>query len=285
MAVQILIRKIKDHGDFEKVVRIQKKVWGHSDADLTPAHQYCIHIQMGAILLGAFVDGTLVGFVYSFPAVHGGVLTQHSHLLAVLPKYQGMGIGKKLKWAQRREALKQGIGLITWTYDPMQAKNANLNLHTLGVRSRTYIPDFYGNVPALRLGPGIPTDRLLIEWDIRKKKARSTTRRRNHAAGASPSMALERAARKGAAFPMPAPPRFGLEARTVLVEVPPSVALLRGRPGLITAWQAGLRRVLRSYFKRGYVAVDFAHGERCYYVLERQPSNPAAAEIDERTFP
>lgn len=270
MAVQVLIRKLKKHEEFERLVHIQKVVWGHSDVNLTPAHQFCVHIRMGAILLGAFVDGTLAGFVYSFPALLDGVRTQHSHLLAVLPEFQGLGLGKKLKWAQRREALKQGIGLITWTYDPMQAKNANLNLHTLRVRSRNYFPNFYGNVPSLCLGPGIPTDRLLMEWEIgQKKRAGSRADRRKRAAGPSLPKALERAARSGDGFPMPAPPRLGLKDRTVLAEVPPNVASLRGRPDLIDAWQAGLRSVLQSYFKRGYAAVDFIYGERCFYVLER----------------
>lgn len=270
MAVQVLIRKLKEHVDFDRLVHIQRAVWGHTETNLTPAHQFCVHVRMGAILLGAFVDGTLAGFVYSFPALLDGVRTQHSHLLAVLPEFQGLGLGKKLKRAQRSEALKQGVGLITWTYDPMQARNANLNLHTLRVRSRTYFPNFYGSVPSLCLGTGIPTDRLLIEWEIGKKKgAGSLANRRKSAAAASAPRALERAARSGDGFPMPAPPRLGLRDRAVLAEVPPNVASLRDRPDLIAAWQADLRRVLQSYFKRGYVAVDFLYGERCYYVLER----------------
>jgi len=270
LAVRVLIHKLNKHEEFERLVHIQKAVWGHSDVNLTPAHQFCVHTRMGAILLGAFVDGTLAGFVYSFPALLDGARTQHSHLLAVLPEYQGLGLGKKLKEAQRREALKQGIGLITWTYDPMQARNANLNLHALGVRSRTFFPNFYGNVPSLCLGPGIPTDRLLIEWKIGQKTGTgSRENRRKRAAGPSLPKALERAGLSGDGFPMPAPSRLGLRDRTVLAEVPPNVASLRGRPDLIAAWQAGLRRVLKSYFKRGYAAVDFIYGERCYYVLER----------------
>jgi predicted GNAT superfamily acetyltransferase len=272
LAPKVLIRKLRDYPEFLQLRHIQREVWKHADADLTPTHQFCVHSRMGAIVLGAFVDGALAGFVYSFPAVLDGVHTQHSHLLAVLPEYQGLGIGKKLKWAQRREVLEQEIGLITWTYDPMQARNANLNLHTLGVRSRTYFPNFYGNVPSLSLGPGIPTDRLLVEWRIGDDEVGS--RSRSGKTRSAPRMegipaALERAAGSGDGFPMPAPPRLGLKDRVVLVEVPPAVESLRRRPDLIAAWQAGLRRVMRSYFKRGYAAVDFLHGERCYYILTR----------------
>ncbi len=267
MAPKVLIHKLTHHEDFGRLLPIQRKVWGHSETDLTPAHQFCVHSRMGAILLGAFVDGTLAGFVYSFPALHNGIRTHHSHLLAVLPEYQGMGLGKRLKKAQRLEALKQGVSLITWTYDPMQARNANLNLHSLRVRSRTYIPNLYGSVSSLGLGPGLPTDRLLVEWRIRAGarpgKGRPVTRIEGLPA------ALERGKGESDGFPLPLRPKLGLKARRVLVEIPPDVNGLKSRPETLAAWQAGLRRVMTDYFARGYVAADFIFGERSFYVLER----------------
>ena len=281
MAGKVLIRKLGDHAEFEYLLHIQKTTWNHSDVNLTPAHQFCVHSRMGAILLGAFVDGKMAGFVYSFPAIYDGGFCQHSHLLAVLPEFQGYGIGKKLKWAQRREALKQGIDLITWTYDPLQAKNANLNLHALGVRSRTYFKDFYGPTPSLCVGPGIPTDRLLVEWLLgedrvldRQKGAggkRGDSRTRRSAPldpGAIPK-ALERGETKGGPFPMPAPPKMNIRERVVLVEVPPDVNVFKPYPEIIASWQMGLRRVMQSYFKRGYAADDFLFGKRCFYVLKK----------------
>ena len=270
MAAKVLIRRLREYPEFERLRGIQREVWKHTDADLTPTHQYCIHSRVGAIVLGAFVDGALAGFVYSFPALLDGVRTQHSHLLGVLPEFRRLGIGKKLKLAQRREVLKQGISLITWTYDPMQARNANLNLNALGARSRSYLPNLYGTKTALCLGPGIPTDRLLVEWRIGEKKAiRKGATEKNRVGGPSLPKALERASATGDGFPMPAPPRLGLKDKTVLAEIPPDVLSLRERPDLIAAWQAGLRRIMMSYFKRGYAAVDFLSGERCFYVLRR----------------
>lgn len=270
MAPKILIRRLRDYPEFERLLPIQREVWKHRDADLTPTHQYCIHSRVGAIVLGAFVDGTLAGFVYSFPALLDGVRTQHSHLLGVLPEFRGFGIGKKLKLAQRREVLELGISLITWTFDPMQAKNANLNLNALGARSRTYLPNLYGTKTALCLGPGIPTDRLLVEWNIGGKEARGKgATGKNRAGGPSLPRVLERAAGTDDDFPTPAPPRLGLKDKTILAEVPPNVLLLRERPDLIAAWQAGLRRVMQSYFKRGYAAEGFFSGERSFYVLKR----------------
>ncbi len=270
MAPKVLIRKLRDYPEFERLIHIQREVWKHEDTDLTPTHQFCVHSRMGAILLGAFVDGTLAGFVYSFPALHDGVRTQHSHLLAVLPEYQGMGLGKRLKKAQRLAALKQGVGLITWTFDPLQARNANLNLNALGARSRTYLSNFYGFTPALCLGPDIPTDRLLVEWKIGGRKTSEKPAKKGKATNGGPlPKALERATGTGDGFPMPALPRLALKDKTILVEVPPNIQSLRGRPELVAAWQAGLRRVMRAYFRRGYAAEDFLSGERSYYLLKR----------------
>lgn len=267
----VRIRRLEGAAEFEKLLEIQRAVWGHSELDLTPVHQFLIHDRMGAILRGAFVDGVLVGYVYSFPAVHAGRFCQHSHHLAVLPGFQGYGLGKRLKWAQRREALKQGVNLITWTYDPMQARNANLNLHTLGVRGRTYLDNFYGFTPTLCLGPEIPTDRLLVEWPIRAGRVedRKARKRPSYDAAVLPK-ALERgAAAGGDPFPLPAPPRLLLKDRVLLAEVPPDIRALKPRPDLIAAWQAALRTVLKSYFKRGWVADDFIFGDRAFYVLRK----------------
>ncbi len=264
------IRKLENQAEFERLLDIQREIWGRDELDLTPVHQFCIHALMGAILLGAFVDGALVGYVYSFPAVRRGRLFQHSHHLAVLPAFQGYGLGKKLKWAQRREALRQGLDLITWTYDPMLARNANLNLHTLGVRSRTYLDNFYGFTPSLCLGPEIPTDRLLVEWRIKAGRGRDRLdRKRERCEAEALPKALERAVESGDPFPLPGKPRMRLKDRVLLAEVPGNIKALKPRSDLIAAWQSVLRTVLKSYFKRGWIADDFIFGDRCYYVLRR----------------
>jgi predicted GNAT superfamily acetyltransferase len=269
LAEKIQIRKPHGVSEFEEIVRIQKVVWKHDDQDVTPVHQFLIHFRMGAVILGAFVGGRMAGFVYSFPALRDGVFFQHSHLLAVLPEFQGMGIGKKLKRAQRLEVLKQGLDLITWTYDPLQARNANLNLHTLGVHSRTYLPNFYGFTPSLCLGPDIPTDRLFVEWKLRERRSGSAGPRvRSRDLGGIPR-ALEREAGTGVWFPLPAAPRLDLTDPAVLLEIPPDVNALRPRREVIAAWQKALRRAMTAYFGRGYAATDFLFGERCYYVLTK----------------
>lgn len=110
-------------------------------------------------------DGTIAGFAYCFPAHAHGEVFLHSDMLAVRPRFRGTGLGQALKWAQREHALLGGIKRITWTFDPMQAGNAHLNLELLGVTVREYLDDFYG-VTSSALHHGLPTDRLLASWDL-----------------------------------------------------------------------------------------------------------------------
>lgn len=275
---RVTVRPLAKFAEFERLLDIQRAAWGHGDLDLTPVHQFCVSARLGGILIGAFVGRDPAGFVYSFPAVFGKRHIQHSHLLAVRPEFQGLGLGKRLKRAQRDEALRRGYDLVTWTFDPLQARNANLNLQALGAVARTYLPNFYGLTPSLCLGPGIPTDRLLIEWPIRTRRVAERLdgktrnpgkhRRRPDNLEALPK-ALERARGGEPPFVAPAPPRLSLRDEAVLVEVPKDIKALRGRPDLIAAWQAGLRRVMTRYFARGYRADHFLFGERAFYVLRK----------------
>jgi len=267
----VLIRPLESLADFEGCVLIQRRVWGHPDLDITPVHQFRIAVHTGAIVLGAFVDGKIAGYVYSFPADFGKIRGQHSHHLAVLPEIQGLGLGKTLKWAQREEALKRGIELITWTYDPMQARNANLNLHVLGVVGNRYLRDFYGETPALVLDAGVPSDRLLVEWWIKSPRVKA------RAKGLMPPSedpegipkALERL--PGGKEPEAAPGRPALDLKSphLLIEVPKKIRDLPKGTGLIAAWQSAAREAFETYFARGYRLDDFISGERSFYVLKR----------------
>jgi predicted GNAT superfamily acetyltransferase len=266
----VRIRELTRIDDCRRLPDIQLQVWGHSERDLTPAHQYRISSTMGGILLGAYVGKELAGFVYSFPAIWNGELVQHSHHLGVLPKFQGYGLGKALKWAQRDWALRRGYSRITWTFDPLQAKNAHLNFHALGGMCRTYLPDFYGMGSALNLGPKIPTDRLLMEWRIREKRLEGLRRGDVESINLA---AIAKALEKRAEGPdsRPASPELELYKKRFLAEMPPNIRDWREkkRHDLIAVWQKDLRRVLTHYFSRGYAVVDFIYGDRSFYVLER----------------
>jgi predicted GNAT superfamily acetyltransferase len=263
-----LIRPLTSFSDFEGCVSVQRKVWGHSDMDITPVHHFQIAVHTGAIVLGAFIEGKIAGYIYSFPADFGKVRGQHSHHLAVLPESQGLGLGKALKWAQREEALKRDLELLTWTFDPMLARNANLNIHALGAIGRRYLRDFYGETPALVLDAGVPSDRLLVEWWI--KSPRVKARKNGPPAPLDPERlpkALERAA-DGAG---PGLPVLDIAGPRILVEIPKKIRDLPKGTGVIGAWQAAARGTVEEYFARGFGLEDFIAGERSFYVLKRIP--------------
>ena len=265
------IRRLEKPADFEGCVEIQRRIWNHPDLDITPVHNFCASVETGGIVLGAYAGRELAGYVFSFPAVVHGRPAQHSHHLAVRTEYQGHGLGKMLKWAQREEVLRRGGTLITWTYDPLQARNANLNLHTLGASGRTYIEDLYGPTPALSLEEGVPTDRLLMEWAI--ASARVDRRRRGAPAALDPGLrpkAVERRAEGVYPDIRPKRPRYDCLDKRILVEIPKAVRDLKGKSGLIAAWQKAVRSAFLHYFTAGFRLDDFIYGERCFYILAKK---------------
>ena len=170
MGDEVRIRLARDRADIDSCVLLQRAVWGLGDLEITSAIQMIATTHAGGIVQIAESDsGQALGFAYAFPALRGGVAHLHSDMLAVLPEYQKRGLGARLKWAQREEALKRAISLITWTYDPLQARNANLNLRRLGAIAPEFFENFYGLTSA-SLHHGLPTDRLVAEWWLKSKR-------------------------------------------------------------------------------------------------------------------
>ncbi len=101
----------------------------------------------------------------------------HSHMLAVRESHRNRGLGAQLKWEQRSEAISRGIHHMEWTFDPLQIKNAFLNIHRLGAVAREYRVNFYG-VSSSRLQGGLPTDRLLAEWGLDSPRVEAIVARR-----------------------------------------------------------------------------------------------------------
>src|SRR5438105_4101314 len=118
------IEELRGIDGARQVEDLQMQIWGSNEAWIVPSHVLHIVADSGGILLGAQLDGQLVGFVVGFLARHGETLFHASHMLGVLPQYQQRGIGAALKWSQREHALAQGLDLMTWTFDPLEARNA-----------------------------------------------------------------------------------------------------------------------------------------------------------------
>jgi predicted GNAT superfamily acetyltransferase len=219
--------------------------------------------------------GRTAGFAYAFPALRGGTPHLHSDMLAVLPEYQQRGVGLRLKWAQREDSLSRGLALITWTFDPMQARNANLNLRRLGATATEFLENFYG-VTTASLHHGLPTDRLLVRWDLAAPRVQELTAQGEPPRTVTaPPVPRINEVKWQAGWPVSSEPRLDLEAPELLLEIAPEWDILcRAAPRVADAWQTKVRQALQSYMARGYVAADFAPTQeggrrRPLYVLRR----------------
>ena len=160
-AHEIEIRHCESLAEYETCVKLEKHIWGEHIA--VPSAIFVVAHQTGGQIFGAFDGDRMVGMTLALAGTRGGKPFLHSHMTAVLPEYQNCGVGRRLKFFQRQDALKRDIRLIEWTFDPLEPKNAHFNFVRLGAIARRYIPNCYG-VTASPLHAGLPTDRLVAEW-------------------------------------------------------------------------------------------------------------------------
>ncbi len=167
--VSVEIRGLETFSEYQACAQLQLDVWGFAEIEVVPAGHLVAMDHYGGVCLGAFDGDKMIGFVCGFAGWDHGRSYHHSHMLAVLPDYRGHRFGEKLKWAQREQVLEQGIELVNWTFDPLQAPNANLNLNRLGSIVRKYKVDLYG-VSDSPLHGGVPTDRFEAEWHLKSQR-------------------------------------------------------------------------------------------------------------------
>jgi predicted GNAT superfamily acetyltransferase len=229
----VTIRPLSGQSDLDAAVALQQAVWGYSDLEVDSRAILTIATRFIGQVLGAFHEQRMVGLALAFAALPFGRL--HSHRVGVLPVYQNLGIGRKLKLAQRDDALARNVPVIQWTFDPLQSRNAYFNLVRLGGIARTYLPNFYG-ITSSPLHGGLPTDRLLIEWNLESDRVRKIL--------------------SGEVLPL------ADEARTLRLPPPGE----RKNPDV----QAGLRTALVALFAENYALTGFREaGDEQIYVLER----------------
>src|SRR5208337_3236744 len=168
-AQQIGIRDLKSIDDLSQLKAVEKEVWGLADEDVLPLTLAIACRAAGNIFVGAFDDkNRLVGFAFGFMGQEHGTTTIHSHMLAVLDAYRHLDLGSRLKQAQREHALAMGIREMTWTFDPLQSRNAHFNFSKLGVVSDIYKVDFYGPETSSILHRN-GTDRLWVRWMLNSR--------------------------------------------------------------------------------------------------------------------
>src|SRR5436190_19859536 len=163
------IRKCEGLGEMQACFALQKEVWGFSDAELMPVRVFVIANKIGGQVIGAFDGEELVGFALALPGHRNGHSYLHSQMLAVRQQHRNGGLGRRLKLYQREDAIARGFELMEWTFDPLEIKNAYLNIEKLGAIARRYNMNQYG-VSSSALQGGLPTDRLVAEWWLSSRR-------------------------------------------------------------------------------------------------------------------
>lgn len=165
----VAIRRCEGLDELRACVTLQKEVWNFTDAELVPLRMFVVAEKVGGQVMGAFEGSTMVGFALSVPGMRSGHPYLHSHMLAVRKDHRNSGLGRRLKLLQREDALARGIELIEWTFDPLEIKNAYLNIEKLGAIARRYNINQYG-ITSSPLQGGLPSDRLIAEWWLKSKR-------------------------------------------------------------------------------------------------------------------
>ncbi len=263
------LRDLGESGALRACEGVQREVWGGSELEITPASYLKAAVHAGGLVAGAFQKGEMLGFVFGFPSYTASEtgsanqtrmqLGQHSHLLAVRPHARGQGVGQALKWFQRAWCLGRGVSVVTWTFDPLQAKNARFNLEHLGASAVRYYPDFYGTLHD-ELNGELPSDRLLAEWPLNAPHVVAL-------ADSAPQLEVDARGR-----PVQTPLR-GQNAQAVHLELPPHFDP-QSDPARALEWRLALRQTMHPLMERGYRAMRFVGGG---YLLE-----PPSARAHER---
>ena len=174
-AQTITIRKCHALDEMRACVALQKEVWKFSDAELVPLRLFVVGEKIGGQVMGAFDGSEMVGFAFAIPGSRNGRSYLHSHMLAVRSAYRNSGLGQRLKLFQREDALARGFDLMEWTFDPLEIKNAYLNIEKLGAIARRYNINQYG-ITSSPLQGGLPSDRLIAEWWLKSRRVENILR-------------------------------------------------------------------------------------------------------------
>ena len=283
----MIIRPITTLEKINEVPKVDSAIWGKDSGSTLPTHILLAIAKNGGLLSGAYIDEKLVGFTLGWLGKtdsHNTTLAaQHlklvSHMNGVLPEYRDQQIGYQLKLAQREWALAQGLGLITWTFDPLESRNARLNMRLLGASCQTYLRNVYGEMSD-QINIGIVSDRFQVDWQI------NGTHVENRLAPAIssplPTLAnlnaqlLNPATLTSDGHPHPTESPATPSDEHILVEIPTNMQALRKADiTLGAAWRMQARSIFESAFEDGYKVIDFIYEKsisppRSFYLLEKQ---------------
>ena len=269
------IRFLLKHEDFKKCEAVQKSIWG----GLSVAAEVMLVTQKtGGAVLGAFVKNQLVGFIYALLARRNGQVIHWSHMMGILPGYRSRGLGLQLKLAHRNLAISQGIKSICWTFDPLQTRNASLNLTKLGARVEEYIVDYYGRFHS-SIERGLPSDRFVVNWRIASKNIAILLAGEKGKAEIPDLPVINATATNKKGFLVNRKFNLSYRERRLLVAIPSNADLMRTEDlPLARLWRLQTREIFLNYLSKGYSVTGFLtnngpHAEpRCFYLLRHNKS-------------
>ncbi len=244
LASGVELRNASSDADYAAIVELQRLTWGERFDDAVPPAILMISRKMGGVVAGAFdEDDRMLGFIYGLSGFRHGRRAHWSHMLAVTREARGRGLGRELKAFQREILLPLGVETVYWTYDPLVARNANLNLNRLGALPVEYVVNMYGEDTGSVLHSGLGTDRFVVAWPI-------ATSRVDWLINAAP-----------AAAPTRAVPPFPVDEtlpETAWVEAPPNIgAILRSSPETAFDWRRRTRAQFQELLGAGHEVTGF----------------------------
>jgi predicted GNAT superfamily acetyltransferase len=276
----ITIRRAESVADYRACQDAQRGAWGIAeDGYLVPVASMVGANLHGGLVLGAFLaSGKAVAMSFAFLGRSEGRLCLYSQLTGVVPGYQSRGLGYQIKLLQRDFARAEAIDCIAWAFDPLQAGNAHFNLARLGASACRYIDNMYGERTDT-LNAGVPTDRLIAEWDTTAGATAPIAIAADVASRLIDTMPATSDMSDPAGTPQPIGIASVVGPRRMLLEIPADIARLRReRPDLAERWRASVRSAFQIAFDAGYRAVHFLRdetdgGRRGFYVLDLRESD------------
>jgi predicted GNAT superfamily acetyltransferase len=244
----IELRELASDEEYEAVVDLERETWGVGFEDTVPTTILMISQKMSGVLAGAFDrDGRMLGFIYGLSGFRYGKRAHWSHMLAVTREARGLGLGRELKVFQREILLPLGVETVYWTYDPLVARNANLNLNRLGALPVEYVVNMYGEDTGSVLHSGLGTDRFVVAWPILSSRVDWLI---NGEPAATPTRA---------AAPFPVDESL---PETAWIEVPPNIGrILHSSPENASAWRRRTRAQFQEHLEAGYAVTGFTWRE------------------------
>ena len=257
MGSDFTIRPFASIEDFKECVRLQEEIWGEDFSERVAVAVLKVSQRLGGIASGAYDgEGGLVGFVFGMTGVQAGQIVHWSDMLAVRPELQDAGLGTLLKAYQRDELLSRGITRMQWTFDPLEAKNAHLNLNKLGAVAGEYVQDMYGGTDS-PLHRGIGTDRFVPTWamDSPRVVERLVEGRPGPVPGGDEGAPQAFPVRRDGGLDLPGEADLAIDVDRLLVPIPTSIQELRDASlEAAVRWRAATRSVLTTYMERGFEA-------------------------------